>query len=445
MATERSMDRFAAAAMGAADLCAAEIPKPRSLLGASVLVERGFAVLYGKPGNGKSWVALQAALAWARGEPWFGLPTAPEGLKVGLVQLELGKHSTQLRLRTLGAGTHPRDDGLRVVCRQDLPGAVDLCQPEHMEELRHWVREDRLDVLILDAFSRAHTASENKSEELGPVLAALDALRHDTGCALMLVHHERKSTGSGPDDDMDALRGHSRLQSDPTLHMRLKKVGGLRCLVFVKVTEGAEPAAVWFRLREDGRPEVVTPPEAKADGNRERVLQAVLSAFHPVSRGELAAALDLDRATVTRHLRALTEARSVERFGDNRTTRYQAPTGAPAQPAQHDPRAGVEPQFSSELFDSVPSTGAAQPVRTEGHRRTGATGAPKGAPGSALVHLGAPPLRPAVEPVPNVASESPCPYCGGRVMPWTGFRACRDCHRQIHDAGNVNSTEVPDA
>lgn len=396
---ETRAGRLCAAAVSAADLCALDIPKPRSLLGDGVLTSGGLGILYGKPGGGKTWQTLELSRAWVRGETWLGLRTPPEGVRVGVLELELGLCSMQQRLKALGVGTHERDSALRIVCRPNLRGTVDLCQPVQVADLRAWVESDELDVLMVDALSRAHSASENKAEELAPVLAALDALRHETGCAVLAVHHERKQgNGSGDDNDLDALRGSSRLQSDPTLLLRLKRsTGDLRCLTFVKVSEGHTPEPVWFRLGQDGRPEVVQPPRAKGDGNRERVLRAVLDAPQPVSRGEIADALTLDPATVTRHLRVLVEAGSVACSGENKATRYHAPTSAPAQPAQHGACAGVATFILNGLSDFSRSTGAEVATETEGHRRTGATGAPKGAHGRAPVTPVPPPHGQAVE------------------------------------------------
>jgi replicative DNA helicase len=331
----RSRNRFAEASVNAVDLLTMEIPKPRSLLGDGVLTQGGFAILYGAPGLGKSWKALTLGRALARGEPWCGLSTLSGGVRVGILQLELGEHAIQARLRTLGVGGHERDSTLFVVSRPKLRGAVDFCQRAQLEELRAWILNQALDVVIVDAFARAHTASENKTEELGPVLAALDSLRHETGCAVVLVHHERKSpAGSGRDDDLDALRGHSRLQSDPTLLMRVRRTsGGLCCLVFVKVTEGATPAEVYFRIGESGVPEVVQSPESKAEENRTRVLQAVLRAGRPVTRADVESLTGLGRSATAGHLKALCGESHITASGSARDVSYSAPIVRPSEPS----------------------------------------------------------------------------------------------------------------
>lgn len=314
---KHDVERFTAAALDAVDFAALDIPKPRRLLGDGVLTAGAFGILHGKPGLGKTWVALELARALVRGTPWFGLGTAAEGVRVGFLELELGAYDTQERLAALGLGQNPRDRSLSLVARPMLNGAVDLfANLSDLAALRHWIVNHGLEVLVLDALSRAHTANENSAEDFGLVLSALDALRHDTGCAILLVHHERKSQdgGRGKDDDQDAMRGTSRLQSDPTLQIRIKRVtNDIRCIVFVKVNTGPTPEPIYYRLREDGTPEVVDAPAKIGTENRERLLRVILDAAGPLGWADvrqIAPKADgtlLSKSTVCDHLKALEE------------------------------------------------------------------------------------------------------------------------------------------
>ena len=463
----RTSGGLAAPAVSASDFRAREIPTPVSLLGDSILVAGGFGILYGQPGLGKSWLALELAHAVARGVPWLGLVTPGGGARVGLLQLELGKHALQQRLRVFG--DHERDSELSVVCGPaDLPGGMDLCRAGDVAMLRSRVKRDRLDLLVIDAFNRAHTANENKAEEIGPVLNTLDRLRHETGCAVQLVHHERKSgVGSGDDDDLDALRGSSRLQSDPTLHMRVKRTkAGQSSITFVKVSEGAMPAPIMFRLRDNGRPEVVTSPGRAVCPTRDRVLQAVLRASQPVPQREIAAALSLSPATIKRHLEALVEAGRVKRIGENKATRYRAPTGSPAHAAQSAGRAGELSMSANGLGDSAPATGSGSPVvDCERHQLTSSPALPYGESNGGEPVSSADALSPDADEANGHATdadgvlvrtldarggeletrasesaggapepETSCPACGGRLLKWDFGPVCTDCHRKFSPA-----------
>jgi hypothetical protein len=354
--------RFAGAAISAAELAEQELAPPRSLLGDGVLAAGGFGILYGKPSTGKSWLALMLLRALARGEPWLGIATPGEGARVGLLQLELGAYRAQARLRALGVGPHERDANVRLLLRPRLRGIVDLTRPDDLAELRTWVCDDGLDLVAIDAFSRSHTAPEIDGERIGMVLAGLDALRHETGCAVLLIHHERKSQrDDGADSDLDALRGHSRLQSDPTLLARVVNARGLRCVRFPKVSEGPTPEPVWLRADEDGVPHVVASPDTVADANRERVVRFVTDAGRPVTRAEVEAATGLSASAVKRHLAALIEQGAFAQHGTNRAATY-GPAHQPT-PAHDEPRAGASPQ----LFNGLDHF-AAQPAQPSGRR-----------------------------------------------------------------------------
>jgi hypothetical protein len=445
-----ALSRFADAAVSAADLCSMDLPKSRSLLGDGVLLAGGFGILYGKPGLGKTWLMLDLARAWVRGEPWLGLATPREGLRVGLLQLELGAYSLQSRLRNLGMGGDPRDDNLRLLCRPKLRGAVDLCQPQQLADLRSWILGERLEVLMVDALSRAHTAAENDAQEFGRLLAELDALRQETDCALTLSHHERKSqNGNRENDDLDVLRGTSRLQSDPTLHMRLKgTTGSLRSLVFARVSDGRAPDPVWFRLGAAGRPEVVQSPESKHNPTRERVLKTLQDAQGWVRIGKLVTSLPWSVDTVLRRLNELVEAGEAERRGKNRGTEYRAVTTAPPHPP-HATTCGGEVQLvDNEMRGSATSTPASAPARPEGTPAPPQTTAPKGASGHAVVTGDAPPAGPArggERVAEHALPVPPCPSClnGGDVWRVGGMSVCRRCLSRVPDV-NAGLTEVPD-
>ena len=425
--------RFADAARDAVSFSQLSIEKPRSLLGDGVLAAGALGILYGPPGRGKSWLAVLVARAWVRGQSWLGLVTPPEGMQVGLLQLELDSHALQARLLALGIGTDARDGGLHVVVRPNLRGTVDLFrQPGDLAALRRWIQRDRLDVAIVDALSRAHSANENSAEEFGQVLAALDAVRHETGCAILLIHHERKAQpGVESGSDLDALRGTSRLQSDPTLLMRLKQTtGGLRCIVFTKVSTGPTPEPIYFRLNEAGCPEPVESPLDAADANREKVLAVVLNAGRPVTRAEVEAAVGIRPSTAKKHLKLLVNEGLIRPGGDNRAAVYEGilklEPATPAAPATHDPVAGADPLNGKGLdangrepataTPQQPATPAIPAAPLGGGRRgrwpvAGRQGAAAGLPGSS--------------PEPD-----PCPGCGGRVLVWGGVRICTACRRR---------------
>lgn len=270
-----------------------DIPVPPSVLGNRLLEEGGFGVLYGKPGMRKSWLALQLLHSVRHGTEWLGIPTSP--VPCAFISLELGSFDLQDRLRKICYGSNGSGLPTFLVARPSLVGAIDLLDLTHALDLESFIRSNHLKLLVIDPLSRAHSADENDAQDFSKVLGTIDSIRHATGCAILLVHHERKSQGDKDIDDMDALRGSSRLQSDPTLLMRLLEYHGVLSLRFPKVNLGMAPDEIFLRKTAEGP--LVTCPKPKDSATRADENRAMLLAFLD-SKGDQGASIQQIKASV---------------------------------------------------------------------------------------------------------------------------------------------------
>jgi archaellum biogenesis ATPase FlaH len=217
-----------------------------SILGEGLLGQGELGILYGQPGTNKSFLMLYLAVAVATGEAWFGQTTSQTN--VGVISLEVPGAVLQRRLRVVGGAELttlfpiPRETAgvsFDVTSRHVLSKIIDMCKELH------------LGLLVLDPLSRIHTRDENAALEMGAVLNALQRLSQETRTSVLVVHHEgkqgRTTSGSG---DLAALRGSARLESDPTLLMRMVRLGDHeRVLRFVKSNFAQLPEDVF--LQED--------------------------------------------------------------------------------------------------------------------------------------------------------------------------------------------------
>src|SRR5262249_10888433 len=146
--------RFVNATLSGPAILDRTFPRPPSLLGNGIIAAGDLAVMFGEAGLAKTWLALMLALADARGASSMGLATGIEPVNVGFIELEVHGHTIQDRLRAIG-GDVPSTFHLLV--RPELHGAVDLVnaegQPVHLGELRHWIEQKKLKLVIVDALA----------------------------------------------------------------------------------------------------------------------------------------------------------------------------------------------------------------------------------------------------------------------------------------------------
>lgn len=174
----------------AADLYAAMIEKPPVIVDG--MIPAGLTVLAGAPKRGKSWLALQLAIAVAGGTPFLGHNT--ERGDVLYLDLESRQYRVQQRLRTVLPGKAP--DRLRIAHEAErLDSGL-------LDQLDEWCgRVERPSLVIIDTLGRVKAGSrrgENAYESDTRIYGELQAFAQRRKLAVLAVHHLRKSL---PDTD----------------------------------------------------------------------------------------------------------------------------------------------------------------------------------------------------------------------------------------------------
>jgi hypothetical protein len=160
-----------------------------------VLTRGEMSMLLGESQSGKSFLAIDLAMAVARGlDTWFG-----HRVRRGGVVYQAGESAAGVRRKRFPAyriGHDVRDPVLPLVL---LQGALDLYSSDDptaafIEECRHWGRRFSniapLELIVVDTFNKATPgANENDGKDMGMVLSRCDRIRRETGAHVMLVHH----------------------------------------------------------------------------------------------------------------------------------------------------------------------------------------------------------------------------------------------------------------
>lgn len=157
-----------------------------------VLTEGEMSMLLGESQGGKSFLAIDIAMAVARGVEFFG-----HRVKQGAVIYQAGESATGVRRKRFPAykkGHQLTETRLPLTL---LQGPLDLYSSDDptgafIEECLYWGKRSQhpLKLIIIDTFNKATPgANENDGKDMGMVLARCDLIRRRTGAHVMLVHH----------------------------------------------------------------------------------------------------------------------------------------------------------------------------------------------------------------------------------------------------------------
>ncbi len=166
---------------------------PVEFLVDGLLTDTGFAMMYGAPGTGKSFLAIDIALSVAHGMPWQGQEVKP-GAVLYIAGEGIGGFGKRWKAWEKYHGVKDEPDMYL------LPTAVNFREPEDIARLVATIEGigQKFSLVIVDTVARAIAgAEENSSTDMGLFVAACDEIKALTGGALLAVHHAGKSAERG--------------------------------------------------------------------------------------------------------------------------------------------------------------------------------------------------------------------------------------------------------
>jgi hypothetical protein len=187
---------------------------PTPWLVQGLITRGGVAVIGAEPKASKTWLATEIAVAVATATPTCREFPTERGTVAYFFAEDMDKQIRN-RLRALLAGRNldadalgerlhvcPRGKFLDVTRDEDLAWIVASCRAL-----------GPIDLLVLDPLRDIHSAEEDKSDQMGPVMRRLRLLGELLGCTVAVVHHAGKATG-----DTGKRRPGQRLRGSGAIH-----------------------------------------------------------------------------------------------------------------------------------------------------------------------------------------------------------------------------------
>ncbi len=231
------------------------------------LPEGGLALLVAFMKLGKSTFAYALAVAVAQGRPFLGFPTKQEGVLI----LAVEEHPRDVRRRLRRFGIRSEDPVYVHAGRLDN-------SPAALKEIQDFITKNRVTLVILDTLARYwNITDENDNAQVVRSVSPFLDLARETGAAVTLVHHERKTGG----EQGRSIRGASALVGlvDQALLLDHRQGGKAHHRVLRTIGRYDEtPRELIIALVGDEYHKLGTPEELELEASKGKVWEALSEA-----------------------------------------------------------------------------------------------------------------------------------------------------------------------
>jgi hypothetical protein len=293
---------FSAKALGAM-----EFP-PIKWIVPEVLPE-GATILAGRPKLGKSWMALDVALAVARGAYCLGDRLCPAG-DVLYLALEDNRRRLQSRI-----------DRISVAGSERWPERLDFavewprCDAGGVDAIRRWASskpDPRLVVIdVLAMFKPTRGSQETGYEHDYSAVKAVQELAGELGLGVLIVHHVRK--GVGETDPFEKVSGTLGLTGAADTAMILDRDGN-GCSLYGRGRDIQEYEKAIAFSKDDCRWTLQgDASEVRRTDERSTILDVLSEATEPLSPKDIAVASGMGRNSIDQLLYKMAKAGEVQK------------------------------------------------------------------------------------------------------------------------------------
>lgn len=317
----------------AAELAVKTFPEPKEVV-PGILVE-GATILAGPPKIGKSWLALDIAIAIAESGLALGALEV-EGGDVLYLALEDGERRLQKRLKTL-LGDEPPPHRLHLATTWP---AFDQGGRDALEEWIGTHPDTRL--VIVDTLKRVRPRQQRGasvySEDYDAVAPLADLARRK-GICILIVHHTRKLIA---EDAMDRVSGSTGLTGAADAVLVLRRARGERTATLMIMGRDIEEQELALHWRAPRWELLGDAHEHQRSAGRQAIL-GVLRQSGPLGPKEISEILGRNRATIRWLLRQMTESGELK----SEDGKYEAPPPRTPPVRRQTPSAQADQRISA--------------------------------------------------------------------------------------------------
>lgn len=292
-------------------------------------IPEGLSILAGRQKLGKTWLALDWALAVSCGGAAMGSIFCEQG-DVLYIDLENGQRRIQGRINVLFPSEKNRPDLSRLDWANDAPDINKGLLPA-LDEWRLSVPKPRLVIIdVLQRLKPAGRVGQTSYESDYDAMSGLQQWATKQRVAVVALHHTRKG---GADDPLEALSGSNGLSACADTTLLLDRSGsGITLYVRGRDVEEKESAlrflsGIWNLIGEAA--------EIRRTDERSKILSALLTADEPMTPREVAIATGMPRNNVDQLLFKMAKAAEVMKSARGR---YIHPGKADGPASSVDPR-----------------------------------------------------------------------------------------------------------
>ncbi len=284
------------------------------------LLPVGLTILAGRPKVGKSWLALQIALAVASGGHALSQPVE----QGPVLYLALEDPPRRLKERMLKQGWSS-DLPADFMCLGEFEKQIGDLGNGGGERLARQIELRGYRFVVIDTLSRAVSGDQNDVAVMTRALAPIQATAHDHNCPVMMPDHHRKITGAGPDAITDILGSTAKGAMADTIWGLYRERGkvGAKLLITGRDVEEQTLALSWDRELRcwhcEGDAHELELTERK---------QEILDALEDLGRAgvvDIAKAVGQPKSNTHNRLQDLVNAGLVKRQEEGRRVYYELP------------------------------------------------------------------------------------------------------------------------